>query len=288
MTHHEQGTLMSPMRRTRCGSSSAISTIDVASVAAPSLAPAAIPPTLSATSTTLEHVRRPLSSMGSATSRRVSASQSSKVRMDAVVPDSMELTSPSRWSQPATTTEGSPSRFQQSYEREYDYTLPNVSTQVATQAIRVHKDTNAVVAQQQHQPRGLKAAHLVQQSFSGQVRRSEEEASLKQAAAQPTPREVLCRGLPYTWRDLVPFHCPILHPEIMSYDPAGYHSIVAKQTRDIGMRIVDSEACFRHRALEGLDLNMERGVTGLSLRKHVAVFRMQQLSTYPGVVPLPV
>jgi hypothetical protein len=63
-------------------------------------------------------------------------------------------------------------------------------------------------------------------------------------------RDIVCKNLPYTWRELVPFSCPVAHPELMSYDPSGYHSLVANQTRDIGMRMIDLEAGNRHRSSE--------------------------------------
>jgi hypothetical protein len=234
--------------------------------------------------------------------------------VDAIIPDSMQLTSPARWGgsdvaqgRPTTAAsrtandddtqrENLHSRAEitatssttvlgmtSSYMKEYDYSQPTVSMKLSDNGR--HVAPSKVAPQTQNRvskssPRQPVVLH--QRAYSAQVQRAREQNAVIAAASQGTPRELLYKGLPYTWRELVPFSCPVTHPELMSYDPSGYHSAVARQTRDIGMRMVDLEAGRRHRSLEGLDLNAERGVTGLSLEKHVKAYRMTQVGTYPG------
>lgn len=189
------------------------------------------------------------------------------------------------------------------YMKEYDYTQPTASTTIhrttddtsreaAERPTALPKDappSEVVVAiKSSNKTAGVvftpKSVSMSQQTFSGQRRRAEKEQALKARCLSASPRQLLYQGLPYTWRELVPFACPVRHPEIMSYDANSYHSIVAKQCRDIGMRVIDLTAGARnHRSLEGLDLNAERGVTALSLRKHSQAYRMQQMATYPGL-----
>lgn len=220
------------------------------------------------------------------------ASSSADAAVETIIPNSMQLTSPARWTDtlnhasPTTTTLSSAmhTTMSQTYQKDYDYTQPNVSMLMHRNAAA---EGSAVDDERSGKKRevALPVGPIVlrQREYSGQVRRAQEEAALRASTSQGSPRDLLYKGLPYTWRELVPFSCPVNHPELMSYDPAGYHSAVAKQTRDIGMRMIDLQAGQRHRSLEGLDLNVERGVTGLSLNKHVTAHRMQQLNSYPGI-----
>lgn len=247
--------------------------------------------------------------------RDVSAAQqtthgAASLAVDAIIPDTMQLTSPARWSGVSVdgasasrvhTTEGGTARTRtaevtsalsttttlgmtSNYMKEYDYSQPTVSLKLSAHTSSDKRDHNtAPMAHLSAAPSPHQPVVLHQRAYSGQVQRAREQALVVAATSQGSPRELLYKGLPYTWRELVPFSCPVTHPELMSYDPSGYHSAVAKQTRDIGMRMIDLEAGRRHRSLEGLDLNAERGVTGLSLDKHVKAYRMTQVGTYPGI-----
>ena len=87
------------------------------------------------------------------------------------------------------------------------------------------------------------------------------------------------------WRERLPFVVPVKHPELMSYDPTMYHSQVRKQVRDSGLRAVHMPAADLLSTTDVLNLNVERGVLGMSLRKHSEDFRMMRVDTYPGLVP---
>jgi hypothetical protein len=239
--------------------------------------------------------------------------------LQTVIPDSMQLTSPERWgssdSHHVSATVSSDDQQQgrahkpeegeaelrqgssmmRTYRKEYDYSQPNVSLLVGRprDGTRVHhfQNESSLDNDNNHSPPKVtnipipiaQPLQLQQREYSAQQRRADEERRLIATMSLGSQRDIVCKNLPYTWRELVPFSCPVTHPELMSYDPSGYHSLVAKQTRDIGMRMIDLEAGNRHRSLEGLDLNAERGVLGLSLQKHVTALRMRHLSTYPGI-----
>lgn len=186
-----------------------------------------------------------------------------------------------------------------SYMKVYDYSQPQVATKLHTSpksvSFAVASDDSDAEASRMEVPcegrRGFqpigRRVLLKPNRASGQRRRAETEA-LAAAKGSTSPRALLYEGLPYTWRQLVPFECPVRFPELMSYDATCYHSTVARQCRDSGMRLLDLKKAAAAAGkpfgpLEGLDLNAERGVTGLSLRKHSVAYRMQDASTYPGI-----
>jgi hypothetical protein len=87
------------------------------------------------------------------------------------------------------------------------------------------------------------------------------------------------------WRTRLPFVVPVQHPELMSYDPTMCHSVVRRLVRDNGLRAVCMPAVDVMSHSDTLDLNVERGVLGMSLRKHSEAFRMTRVDTFPGFVP---
>lgn len=194
-------------------------------------------------------------------------------------------------------------RSSSSYLKAVDYTSPTATVHIGQTAeaqlvLRdAHNNKKAVsfseqplVVEPTTQPKRLERESdrhkvlLQQEPVSLQTKLREADERLRRTCQAPKGKELLFQGLPYTWREIVPFDCPITHPEIMSYDPNNYHSVVAKQTRDIGMRVINLSLLRKgQRSVESIDLNVERGVKGMSLRKHSTQYRMERLSTYPGI-----
>ena len=87
-----------------------------------------------------------------------------------------------------------------------------------------------------------------------------------------------------SWRQRLPFVVPSQHPELMSYDPTMCHSAVRRLVRDSGLRAIYVPAVDALSHTDTLNLNVEKGVLGMSLRKHSEAFRMSRIDTYPGLV----
>jgi hypothetical protein len=98
-------------------------------------------------------------------------------------------------------------------------------------------------------------------------------------AAHRRPGPVLER---LRWRDRIPFSVPS-NPQFMSADPSLVHSQTLRVTMDKGVQYVPDVEYYKPYAMDRLSLANERGITGLSLRKHSIAFKQSQPGTYPGV-----
>jgi hypothetical protein len=83
------------------------------------------------------------------------------------------------------------------------------------------------------------------------------------------------------WRTAAPFPCPARYPELLCNDPQFYHSITTRTCADRGMRFIAEAA---NPLTDVVSLDAERGVKGMSLRKHSRAYLMSDPRTYPGIV----
>ncbi len=88
----------------------------------------------------------------------------------------------------------------------------------------------------------------------------------------------------HEWRQRVPFHVPYL-PEMMDCDPCLVHCTTDRTTVDAGVQFVDLKFDqFEPNGYYSL-CGIERGVCGMSLRKHSNTFRMLSIDSYRGLRP---
>lgn len=82
----------------------------------------------------------------------------------------------------------------------------------------------------------------------------------------------------------LPFAMPVRFPELMSYDPTLVHSQVTKTVRDKGIHVSGTAQSSSYEEDGGcLSLAVDRGLLGMSLRRHSLATRMAHHSSYPGV-----
>jgi len=112
-------------------------------------------------------------------------------------------------------------------------------------------------------------------SVVGYPSNEQQTHDLPQARSAVSRRDILTN-----WRNRLPFVVPITQPGLDSCDSMFHHSVVLRSARDGGVRVVSLRP--RPQA-ETIPLDIERGILGMSLRKHTIDFLMSAVDTYPGI-----
>ena len=113
-------------------------------------------------------------------------------------------------------------------------------------------------------------------------------SKLAHDGSHETSSNRLAGGFGYgrSFRIPVPFAMPVRYPELMSNDPTLVHSQVMRQTVDKGIRVDGGGSSGTLGGSEDvLHMGIDRGLLGMSLKRHSLATRMSHHSTYPGIGP---